>query len=238
VIILGLDTATPQISCALLGPDGALASFQAVQGRRHAEILVPAIDFVCRQAGVDLAQLGAIAVDAGPGLFTGLRVGVATGNALAAALNLPMVGVSSLDVLAAAAGRQPGQLIAAVVDARRAEVYWALYRVGPEGADRLTDPAVDPPDVVAGQLAGRAEECLAVGDGALRYADQFATATKVYLAGPERAYPSATGLVQLARPRAAAGDTIAPGALTPVYLRKADIRINWQQRDTPSQEGR
>jgi tRNA threonylcarbamoyladenosine biosynthesis protein TsaB len=238
VIILGIDTATPQVSCALSGPDGPLASFQAVQGRRHAEILAPAIEFICHQAGIDLQDLGAIAVDAGPGLFTGLRVGVATGNALAAALNLPMVGISSLDVLAAAAGGPPGQLIAAVVDARRAEVYWALYRVSPEGVDRLTDPAVDPPDVVAGQLASRAEECLAVGDGALRYAEQLSTATKVYLAGPERAYPSAAGLVQLARPLAVKGNTVASGGLTPVYLRKADVRINWQQRDTPSQEGR
>jgi tRNA threonylcarbamoyladenosine biosynthesis protein TsaB len=237
MIILGVDTATPQVGCALRGPEGELASFQAVQGRRHAEILAPAIEFICRQALVDLDGLGAVAVDVGPGLFTGLRVGVSTGNALASALNLPMVGVTSLDLLAAAVGDQTDRLLAAVVDARRAEVYWALYQGGPDGPRRLTDYAVDPPAVVTERLA-LSEDCLAVGDGALRYADQLTTGTKVELAGPDRAYPSASLLVQLARALAVEGQTVAPGTLTPLYLRKADVRIHWQQRDTELKERR
>jgi tRNA threonylcarbamoyladenosine biosynthesis protein TsaB len=238
VIILGIDTATPQVGCALYGPDGELASFQAVQGRRHAEILAPAIDFVCKQANVSLDDIGAVAVDIGPGLFTGLRVGVATGNALASALDVPMVGLTSLDLLAAAAGHQPDRRIAAVVDARRAEVYWALYQSNPDRPVQLTEYAVHPPAAVAEQLAQQSDGCLGVGDGALRYGDQLTTGTKVEVAGPELAYPSVSVLVRLARPLAVEGRTTAPGTLTPLYLRKADVRINWQQRDTKLEEGR
>ncbi len=72
----------------------------APRGRRHAEILTPAIAFVCEQAGIDLQEVGVVAVDVGPGLFTGLRVGIATAKALAQALRVPMIGLSSLDLLA------------------------------------------------------------------------------------------------------------------------------------------
>jgi tRNA threonylcarbamoyladenosine biosynthesis protein TsaB len=230
VIVLGLDTATPQIGCALAGPDGPLASFEVVQGRRHAETLAPAVDFVLRQAGIEIGAVGAIAVDAGPGLFTGLRVGVATGNALASALGVPIVGLTSLDLLADAASDRSGRLIAAVVDARRAEVYWALYRSGPGGVNRLSEYAVDPPDVVTERLALQKEECLAVGDGALRYAEELTTGTKVEVGGPERAFPSAAVLARLARPLALEGDGVSLSSVAPLYLRKADVRINWQQR--------
>ena len=83
MIILGVETATGQVGCALGGYEGVLASFHAARGRRHAEVLTPAIEFVCRQARIEMKEISAVAVDVGPGLFTGLRVGVATGKAIA-----------------------------------------------------------------------------------------------------------------------------------------------------------
>ena len=231
MIILGIDTATPQIGCALGGPDGPLASFHAARGRRHAETLTPAVAFVCAQAGVTFAEIGAIAVDVGPGLFTGLRVGLATGKAMAGALGVPMVGVTSLDVLARPLDRA-ARPVAAMVDARRGEVFWALYRPSAAGMDRLGDYAVDEPAVVVARLAALGEECLAVGDGARRYAALLGDVDGVEVAGPSYAYPSAAWLVELASPLAEAGKSVAAQELEPVYLRTADVRINWQQRPT------
>jgi tRNA threonylcarbamoyladenosine biosynthesis protein TsaB len=229
MILLGLDTVTPQVGCALGGPDGPMASFHAVQGRRHAETLAPAIQFVCQQAQTALDQVDAIAVDVGPGLFTGLRVGLATGKALASALGVPMVGLSSLDLLAAAAtDGYADRLVASVVDARRGEVFWALYRRTAGVVHRLTDHAVAPPDVVAAELAKHHEFCLAVGDGARRYADVLADAS-VEVGGPTKAYPSAAVLVEQAYPLALDGGVPA-SELGPLYLRKADVRIGWDQR--------
>ena len=100
MLILGIESATTQVGCAIGGHEGVLASFHSARGQRHAETLAPAIDFVRRHALIEFDELGAIAVDVGPGLFTGLRVGIATAKALAQTLRIPMIGVSSLDLLA------------------------------------------------------------------------------------------------------------------------------------------
>ena len=95
MLILGIDTATQQVGCAIGGHEGVLAAFQSAKGRRHAETLVPAIEFVCRQADIEIAEFGAIAVDVGPGLFTGMRVGLAAGKASRSRLGRPIIGTRS-----------------------------------------------------------------------------------------------------------------------------------------------
>src|SRR5437879_1653601 len=145
VLILGIETATPQVGCAIGGHEGVLASFHAARGQRHAETLAPAIEFTRRQAQVEFEELGAIAVDIGPGLFTGLRVGVATAKALAQALRIPMIGVSSLDLLAFRV-RYTNRLIVAVLDARRGAIFYDHYRQVPGRAQRLADYLVGEPE--------------------------------------------------------------------------------------------
>src|ERR1700709_621138 len=95
VLILGIETATVAAGCAIGGHEGVLAMAQSARGRRHAESLAPQIEFICTQAQIELSEISVIAVDLGPGLFTGLRVGVATAKALAHALRVPMIGVPS-----------------------------------------------------------------------------------------------------------------------------------------------
>jgi len=230
-ILLGIATATSQVGVALAGPDGPIASLHVRRGRRHAELLAPAIETLTGMAGIGIQEIGRIAVDIGPGLFTGLRVGVATAKALAAALDIPIVGCSSLDVLAHA-HRREGRTVAAVVDAKRGEVFWALYRPAPGGMTVVTDATVGPPDTLIEVLkAGTAPPAhppvLAVGDGARRYAEAWHGLAGVELAGPESDHPSATVLVELAATR----PSVPLDEITPRYLRGADVRIGWQQRD-------
>ena len=124
MLILGIETATQQVSVALGGHEGVIALFEVGRGRRHAEILAPAIDFVSAQADIGLDELGLIAVDVGPGLFTGMRVGLSTAKALAFALRIPMIGISSLDLLAFP-HRRSDRVVVPVVDARVAQLIWA-----------------------------------------------------------------------------------------------------------------
>jgi tRNA threonylcarbamoyladenosine biosynthesis protein TsaB len=229
MIVLGIESATQQIGCALGGHEGALASFHAARGRRHAEVLAPAIEFICAQVQISLPEVGAIAVDVGPGLFTGLRVGVATGKAMAQALRVPMIGLTSLDLLAYPV-RHTRRLIACVVDARRGEVFAAFYRQVPGGVQRLTEPSVTTAADLAADLLARDEPCLLVGDGALRYAASFADLAEVEGASVDHAYPSATSLVELAHPRVEREEFVQPWEVTPLYLRKADADINWDRR--------
>ena len=115
MLILGIDTATSQAGCAIGGHEGVIASAQCAKGRRHAENLAPAIEFICSQSQIELSEISVIAVDLGPGLFTGLRVGIATGKGLAHALGVPMIGVASLDLLAFAVRDQLGRGLLTIV---------------------------------------------------------------------------------------------------------------------------
>lgn len=230
MIILGIDTATPQVGCAIGGHEGVIASFSTSKGKRHAETLVPAIDFLCRQAHIELVEIGAIAVDVGPGLFTGLRVGVATAKAMASALRVPVVGVSSLDLLAFPL-RWSNRRIVSVVDARRGEVFYAFYRQVPGGVQRLSEPQVGSPEELCNEMQATGEDCVAVGDGARRYADQLVDLIKVEIADAGLAYPSPSSLVQLAHARALREEFVNPWDVSPVYLRKADAEINWVSRE-------
>ena len=131
MLILGIESASDQSGCALAAEDGILAEARLALPRRHAEALAPQMRFVCEQAEIALADIDAVAVDQGPGLYTGLRAGLATAKATAAALGIGLVPVGSLEALAfgAAAAAQPGETVLSVLDARRGEVFWAWYRI-------------------------------------------------------------------------------------------------------------
>ncbi|MBW8825446.1 MAG: tRNA (adenosine(37)-N6)-threonylcarbamoyltransferase complex dimerization subunit type 1 TsaB [Acidobacteria bacterium] len=229
MLILGIDTATPQVGCAIGGHEGVLASFHAARGRRHAETLVPAIQFICQQTHIELSEIGAIAVDVGPGMFTGLRVGVATAKAMASSLRIPMVGVPSLDLLAFPA-RWTDRRIVSVVDARRGEVFYCFYRQVPGGIQRLSELQVGSPRQLCSEIQATGEECLAVGDGAIRYRDELEELHRVEIGEAGNAYPSPGSLVQLAHARALREEFVNSWELEPLYLRKADAEINWQTR--------
>ncbi|MET0421605.1 MAG: tRNA (adenosine(37)-N6)-threonylcarbamoyltransferase complex dimerization subunit type 1 TsaB, partial [Acidimicrobiia bacterium] len=171
MLVLAMDTATPRVSVAL-GRDGhVIAELQIAtdttrgsRARRHAELLAPGIQALCEQAGVELAQLAAIAVDEGPGLFTGLRVGVTTAKVMAQVLAIPVVPVPSLDLVAYPLRHSPRRIVA-VLDARRREVFTASYWPVPGGVQRDSDYQVMSPEDLVAELAGSGDELLLAGDG-------------------------------------------------------------------------
>ncbi len=259
--LLAVESATDLVGAALLRTDdtdgaasgsGSVAERSHLGGRAHAELLAPAIEEVCALSGCTLADVDALAVDIGPGLFTGLRVGVATAKALGQALGLDILGVTSLDVLAAgaleAAGPERAARVVAVVDARRREVFAAAYDFGSVLGDGVgtgvspVDPAevrddrveaLTPDELVAwlDELAGHGP-VLVVGDGAVRYLELLAPRAGIDcdLAG-EVSAPSPSTLARLAARRLIAGVApVTPGDLAPDYRRHADARINWEER--------
>jgi tRNA threonylcarbamoyladenosine biosynthesis protein TsaB len=230
MLILGIETATAQVGVAIGGHEGVLAQAHSSRSRRHAENLTPSIDFVARQARIELTEIGCVAVDVGPGLFTGLRVGVAAAKAMAHALRVPMIGVSSLDLLAFPV-RFSHKLIVAAIDARRGELFYAFYRAVPGGVQRITGPQVGSPADLESDVLVAGDECLLVGDGPLRYLDELGSLTRVELADSGFAYPTASSLVQLAHARALREDWVNGWDLEPLYLRKPDAEINWSTRD-------
>jgi tRNA threonylcarbamoyladenosine biosynthesis protein TsaB len=230
VLILGIESSTALVGVAIGGHEGVLAQAHSSRGKRHAESLTPSIDFVRRQARVDLREISCVAVDLGPGLFTGLRVGISSAKALAHALRVPMIGVPSLDLLAFQV-RYSSRKIVATIDARRGELFYAFYRQVPGGVQRLSDHRIGTPDDLASELLASGEDCLLVGEGALRYREVFDGLTKVELADHGLAYPSAASLVQLAHAQALREQWVNPWDLEPLYLRVPDAEINWATRE-------
>lgn len=227
MLILALETATNQVSCAVSDDGSLLAEIRVACRQRHAEQLTPAVAQVCDLAGVRLTDVGAVAVGVGPGLFTGLRVGVATAQALAFALGVEVAPVSSLDALALPVRGDGTGLVVAAIDARRSELFWAVYR---EGA-RLADPEVGTPTALGAWLEEIATATLVVGDGALRYGDQLSQLPGVTVGGAASAHPSASAVAELAWPLVLAEALVAPALVRPLYLRAPDAAAHWVERD-------
>jgi tRNA threonylcarbamoyladenosine biosynthesis protein TsaB len=230
VIVVGIETSTPQTSVAIGGEQGIVAQM-SVAGRARQEAAVPALRELLRWSGTDLPHVGGVAVGIGPGLFTGLRVGVETAKTLAQVLAVPIVGLTSLDVLAFAVRYTPRR-ICAVIDARRGEVFWSLYQPVPGGVVRETEHAVAPPDHLIAELSAVPGDVLVVGDGAILYRHEIERELggMVEFASAAQAHPQAASLVELAAPRLLREEHDRLFDVVPVYLRKSDAEIAWDQR--------
>jgi tRNA threonylcarbamoyladenosine biosynthesis protein TsaB len=240
-VILAFDTATPSTAVAVLAPDGP-----AVERRddpapgerpRHAERLLPLAEAALAGAGATWEDVRRLAVGVGPGGFTGLRLGIATARALAQGRGLPVVGVSSLEALAAGADAVLGgasasgagaetvlggaaasaaaagpATIAAVIDARRGEVFAAAWR----DALPVLEPAALAPEALAARLPASS---VAVGDGAVRFREQLERAGVAVPADGSPAHRlSALAVARLAQGREPADRD----ALLPDYRREPD----------------
>ncbi len=219
------------MSVAVGDADGVRGEVHLAGGRRHAEQLAPAVQYLCGELDIALQQVTAIAVGLGPGLFTGLRVGVTTAKVMAQTLQIPVVGVPSLDLVAYPL-RYSHRLLVIVLDARRHEVFHARYRPVPGGVQRVSEYGVGTPAELIADLAASDDDVLLAGDGVARYAAEFAALDHVELAGPEFSWPSAAALVELAAARVQREEFETPWDVHPMYLRKSDAEIAWDRRDT------
>jgi tRNA threonylcarbamoyladenosine biosynthesis protein TsaB len=234
VLLLGIETATRRVGVVLASEHGLLGRSE-IGGPidrappRHAELLVPVVGSLCAQCQITLDQVSAIAVGTGPGLFTGLRVGVTTAKTMALALRVPMVPLPSLDLLAYDL-RHSRALVVAAIDARRGELYYAIYRPVPGGVQRVSEYELGTPEDLAGELEARGEEALLCGDGALRFATAFREVDRIDFAGAAHAAPSLSALAELAVARFEREEFCPPADVLPIYLRKHDAEIAWEGR--------
>lgn len=198
-LVLGIDTSA-DVRVGLARDGDVVARREFPDSRQHLEQLVPLVRDTLADVGASIADLDLICVGLGPGPFTGLRVGIAAAHMLASVGGIPLHGVCSLDVVAAAAGRDDEFLVAS--DARRKEIYWGRYGAGV----RLDGPHVDPPE----QLP----ELPVVGPGVLTYADRLG----------DRAQPEGPEFVD-AGLMAALGTSLPSEGDQPLYLRRPDAAV-------------
>ena len=235
--ILGIETASALVGCAVSEGGKVNAAMVAHSERSHGEMLAPMVQAVLAEAEMTIDDIGLVAVDCGPGCYTGLRVGIATAAALAYARSMPVVAVGSTELLAFGARKFCGNIVP-VVDARRGEAFFAVYKSnggkgsgdkssGEQGTgDSLTEispVSIATPSHLKQQLLQLEGPGLILGDLALDSFD-FATDSSTRISAHYcENRPSPSSLVMLAAQKAAEGQVLEPAELRPLYLRRPDI---------------
>jgi tRNA threonylcarbamoyladenosine biosynthesis protein TsaB len=222
MLVLALDTTTRIGSSALCRDRRVLLERPSDPERSPAEQLPGDLAALLDAAALPLGAVDAFAVVTGPGSFTGLRVGIATMQGLAFAMQKPLVGVSGLDALAYL-GRcaAPDAVVATWIDAWRGEVYAALYADGEE----LEPPTVEHPAAVLQRLRGR-PRVLFIGDGARSFAPLIGETLGAHATLAAPATPLLAGVVaQIAHDAVAAGARPSADAIRPLYVRRMDAEL-------------
>lgn len=237
--VLGIDTATATASAALV-EEGKLVLEEVRSGHtrseglaptdrgNHAEILLPLVDTILKRAALPLSEISAFAVSIGPGSFTGLRIGLSTVKGLAFGWNIPVVGVPTLLAVAARVTDWDG-LICPFLDARKKEVYAALFCKKAETLERLTQDLVCAPESIIRsiQSSGYREPCLFIGDGIKVYGDLIKSSLgddAVITLG--ESYPStAFAVARLGEERVRRQEFDPLGPLVPLYLRPSEAEL-------------
>ncbi len=217
--ILALESSATAASVALCEDEALIAQSFRDTGLTHSQTLLPMTEELLAHCGLTVADLDLIAVAAGPGSFTGLRIGVATAKGLAWAAQLPCAGCSTLEAMAWNLAGLDGELCAAM-DARRHQVYNARFRAENGTITRLTeDRAIALEDLIE-ELRGTKTTQIVLGDGArLCWEALTAAGIPARLAPPNLRQQTAWGVARLGLELAKAGRTVPPEELVPVYHR-------------------
>ncbi len=215
MIILGMDTSSVNACVAVMNDEKILGEYTVSHDRTHSQIIMPMLDDMLKNCGLTIEDADVFAAATGPGSFTGLRIGISTIKTFAQVLGKPVVGISSLESLAANVTFDG--LICPIADARRDSVYNALYR----GGECVTEPRVTPVDELVEELKG--QKVMFLGDGMLKYSERILGASADTFCGAPTHLnmQNAASLCACAYKRAVKGDFDNLYSLEPLYLRKS-----------------
>jgi tRNA threonylcarbamoyladenosine biosynthesis protein TsaB len=224
--LLAIETSTPGSSVAVVEDRRTLAAASRIDRMGHAGFLVPAIDFCFDQVGWSPDVLDAVVVDVGPGLYTGIRVGLSTAQGLAAAFGIPIIPAVSVDALALEA-KTGHRMIWAIVDARRGEFAVARYRPVPGGVVRESPTELMAPEELKAALESTADHSLVVGE-VDQLPEGFFRAMHHVKTGRPR-YPYAVALAEIGAGKFDRDEFPPPDDIRPLYMREPDVTINWEK---------
>lgn len=232
--IIGIESASLVASAAIWEDGRLLAEYTVDHKKTHSQTLLPMIEEICRMTECRMDTVDAVAVSAGPGSFTGLRIGAATAKGLGLALGIPLIAVPTLDAQAFGLFGVK-DLICPIMDARRGQVYTGIYRF--DGDDRLV--TVKPPcaadfEVLAGELAGMAGPVYFLGDGVPVFRDKAAAVlgsrARFVPAGQDR--QRAALVASLGARLYAEGKTVTPAEFAPDYYRESQAERVKKERES------
>ena len=198
MLILGLETSGAMGSAALFEDGAVLAEIGVTSKKNISVTLMPSVEFLFEQARKIVNEVDYIAVSAGPGSFTGLRIGAAAAIGMAFAANKKLIAVPTQDAAAFNAGHAENAVIAVLTDARGAGVYAAFYESANGGVKKMTDCFVAPIENVLTLLEAHGKNVIFFGDGAAKHQTQILERKGFFIAPPQSLYPRAAGVAALA----------------------------------------
>lgn len=229
--ILALESSAAACSVCLTEDDFLIAQSYENSGLTHSKTLLPMAEELLKNCGMTLRDVDVIAVAAGPGSFTGLRIGVSAAKGLGWALDKPCAKVSTLEAMAWEMAFFPGE-ICPVMDARRSQVYNARFRSDGEVITRLTPDRAISLEELAGEVENGKEPQIIVGDGAeLCYNHFMRMGLPVRLTPPNLRYQKAWGVARAALEQSRAGALITAGELVPEYHRLSQAERERLERE-------
>ncbi|MDT3701316.1 MAG: tRNA (adenosine(37)-N6)-threonylcarbamoyltransferase complex dimerization subunit type 1 TsaB [Thermincola sp.] len=239
MFVLGIDTATRVAGAAAAGADRLISERLVHNLQTHSENLIPMISQVMEDAGLKPSDLDGIAVTGGPGSFTGLRIGMSAAKAMGLALNLPVISISTLEALAWNVYRAEG-LICPILDAKKKEVYTCVYRSGAKGLDEVISPhALSLEELIVRLEQLGADKVHFLGDGVPVFGESIKAALgeRALFVPMINAYPRAGAVAELGLAKLQSGFVQDSTLLQPVYLRRSEAEITWEQKQAKACEG-
>ncbi len=224
-MLLAIETSCPGGGVALVSERGLMGEITLASQRTYSQRLLPSIEWLMAQADSSLGQVEAIGVGLGPGSFTGVRIGVSTAKGLAFATGAAMVGVSGLDALAASLLPVASEVFALpLLDARKGQVFTALYRLEGNGFHRLTPYLAVQPHEIPSMIDAEASPIILVGDGLARHgADLISLFGGETVIAPRHLWYPRPGIVGvIGRLLLSQGISHDPSTLSPIYVRPSD----------------
>lgn len=220
VFLLAIETATDVCSAAVADESGLLGVTSLFRPRSHAEHLVPMIQDLVARCGLRFTDVSAVAVSAGPGSYTGLRIGVSTAKGLAFSTGAAMVAVPTLEAFAHRIVTlvAPGEMVLPVLDARRSQVYSAAFVRTTSGLDPIEPSGTRSIEEVSGWIAEAGSPVHVLGDGPTLLS--FPANSDLELRCHASVQPSADTVAHLGIRAFTAGDIVETASLEPMYLRE------------------
>jgi len=226
-LLLALETTAMCGSVALVAQGLCVGEYSLQAKGTHSRRLLTAVEWLMDQARCDWSLICGIAVSLGPGSFTGLRIGMSTAQGLAMAADKPLLGVPTLDAIAAQFSHLGGQPLCVVVDARKKEVYTAFYRCLPDSTvQRISDYLVLAPEELARRIS---VPTVMVGDGVALYGELFREllGDKALLITSSCHFPRAAAVGMLAWPLFHRREFLDATTAVPIYVRASDAELNF-----------
>ena len=233
--ILGIDSSGLVATVAIQSDDILVGEYTIHNKKTHSQTLLPMIQDMLQMAEVPVEELDAIAVAAGPGSFTGLRIGAATAKGLGQALNIPLVAVSSLEGLAYnLAGADA--LVCPIMDARRNQAYYGIYDVSGELPVVVAEQDAAPIDTVLQKARETGREMIFVGDGVPVFVNRIAEEEGLaYRLGADNVrYQKASSVAALGRKLMEQGKEMPAERFAPIYLRLSQAERERMEKENIS----